>query len=55
MYGTRDAAQNWEYVYSAFMTSVVFARGQGYPYVFFHSEKGTKELSYSEMTSQYEQ
>ena len=35
MYGTRDAAQNWEYAYVAFMEKVGFARGAASPCVFY--------------------
>ena len=31
MYGTRDAAQNWEYAYVAFMEKIGFNRGAASP------------------------
>ena len=36
MYGTRDAAQNWEEEYSEFMLSIGFRRGLASPCVFYH-------------------
>jgi hypothetical protein len=44
MYGTRDAAQNWEFAYSEFMISVGFIRWQGSPCVFFHLEKNIRAV-----------
>ena len=38
MYGTRDAAQNWEEEYCAFMVSIGFRRGISSPCVFYHEE-----------------
>jgi hypothetical protein len=40
MYGTRDAAQNWEMEYVEFMESNGFRRGQSTPCVFWHKGKG---------------
>ncbi len=37
--GTRDAAQNWEYTYSKFMTSIGFERGKATPCIFTLSSK----------------
>ena len=42
MYGTRDAAQNWEEAYSDFMVSVGFAKGLCSPCVFYHKEKNLR-------------
>ena len=39
LYGTRDAAQNWEYEYSAFMIGVGFSRGRSSPCVFRHASR----------------
>ena len=39
MYGTRDAAQNWEMEYVEFLTSIGFRRGRGSACVFWHREK----------------
>ena len=39
MYGTRDAAQNWESAYAEFMESVGFARGVSSSCVFWHKER----------------
>ena len=36
MYGTRDAAQNWEEAYSEFMTEIGFCRGRASPCIFWH-------------------
>jgi hypothetical protein len=37
MYGTRDAAQNWEMEYVEFMESIGFVRGRSTPCAFWHS------------------
>ena len=39
MYGTRDAAQNWEKEYQAMATSCGFVTGKATPCVFFHPER----------------
>ena len=39
MYGTRDAAQNWEYEYSQFLMNLGFSRGRASPCVFMHKER----------------
>ena len=39
MYGTRDAAQNWEYEYAEFMQSIGFKRGIANPCVFFNPSR----------------
>ena len=39
MYGTRDAAQNWEMEYTGFMKSLGFAQGIATPCVFYHQER----------------
>ena len=39
MYGTRDAAQNWEYEYVEFMTQLGFRRGNFSPSAVFHGER----------------
>jgi hypothetical protein len=44
MYGTRDAAQNWECEYVEFMESVGFRRGQSTPCVFWHKERGIRAV-----------
>ena len=36
MYGTRDAAQNWEEEYSSFLIGISFRRGKASPCVFYH-------------------
>ena len=41
-YGTRDAAQNWEYEYREFMTSVGFLAGKASPCVFFNKERNIR-------------
>ena len=42
MYGTRDAAQNWEKDYIEFMETAGFRRGRASPCVFWHKEKGVR-------------
>ncbi len=37
--GTRDAAQNWEYTYSKFLTDIGFERGKATPCVFTLNSK----------------
>ena len=37
MYGTRDAAQNWEAEYSGFLISIGFKQGIASPCQFYHS------------------
>ena len=39
MYGTRDAAQNWDYEYCDFMESIGMVRGVASPCVFFNEER----------------
>ncbi len=39
MYGTRDAAQNWEKEYSDFMMGIGFERGESTPCIFYHKDK----------------
>ncbi len=39
MYGTRDAARNWEEEYTGFMTDNGFVRGLGSPCVFFNEDR----------------
>ena len=36
MYGTRDAAQNWEFEYREFLEGIKFERGVAHPCVFYH-------------------
>ena len=42
MYGTRDAAHNWELEYSGFMQEFGFNRGRASPCVFFHKERNLR-------------
>merc|ERR1712005_42236 len=42
MYGTRDAAQNWEAEYSEFMESIGFKRGIASPCVVYHPERNIR-------------
>ena len=42
MYGTRDAAQNWEYEYVEFMLSVGFLAGKVSPCVFYNKERNMR-------------
>ncbi len=39
MYGTRDAAQNWEEEYTGFMEEIGFVKGLGSPCVFYHDDR----------------
>ena len=39
MYGTRDAAQQWEIEYLEFMQSLGFVRGKSTPFVFVHHDR----------------
>ena len=39
LYGTRDAAQNWEDTYSEIMTDLGFTRGKASPCIFHHSAR----------------
>ena len=39
MYGTRDAAQNWEHEYSEFMETIGFMRGKASPCVFYNRHR----------------
>ncbi len=42
MYGTRDAAQNWEFEYTEFMNHMGFSRGMSSPCVFHHGQKNIR-------------
>ena len=42
MYGTRDAASNWEDKYSSHLISMGFTRGKSSPCTFFHPQKGVR-------------
>ena len=42
IYGTRDAAQNWEEEYNDFMVSVGFKRGLASPCVFYHKSRNIR-------------
>ncbi len=44
MYGTRDAAQNWQQRYSTHLKSVGFTQGRATPCVFKHQQKGIDTL-----------
>jgi len=44
MYGTRDAAQNWEFEYVEFMESIGFKRGQSTPCIFWHKDKNIRAV-----------
>ena len=39
MYGTRDAAQNWEHHYASVMEILGFTRGAAAPCLFYHEIK----------------
>ena len=42
MYGTRDAAQNWEREYESFMRECGFSQGRSSPCVFYHEERSVR-------------
>ena len=44
MYGTRDAAQNWEADYTELMMNIGFQQGRASPCVFWHPEKGIRAV-----------
>ena len=44
MYGTRDAAQNWEYAYNEFMEMCGLRRGIASPCVYWHQERGIRAV-----------
>ena len=44
MYGTRDAAQNWEAEYSSFLISIGFEQGVASPCHFFHRDRGIQTV-----------
>jgi len=48
MYGTRDAAQNWEQAYSEFMTSIGFIAGKASPCLFEHPERTLRAVIYGD-------
>ena len=48
LYGTRDAAQNWEVEYSRFMESVGFSRGTSTPRSFYNQEKELRVVAHGD-------
>jgi hypothetical protein len=44
MYGTRDAAQNWEVTYVRFMIEIGFVSGKATPCVFYHGERNLRAV-----------
>ena len=44
MYGTRDAAQNWEEEYCRFMEQLGFQRGIGSPCVFYNPDRNIRAV-----------
>ncbi len=48
MYGTRDAAQNWEYAYTSFMVSLGVRKGVSTPCAFHHPEKGIRAVAHGD-------
>ena len=44
LYGTRDAALNWQEALSEHLISIGYTRGVGFPSVFVHKEKGTVDF-----------
>ena len=39
MYGTRDAAQNWQEEFSGMLESIGFTAGRSCPCIFYHAER----------------
>jgi len=48
MYGTRDAAQNWEYEYSEFMNTIGFKRGKASPCIFYHEARNIRAVMHGD-------
>ena len=48
MYGTRDAAQNWEVEYNKFLKSIGFKRGTSSPCAFCHEEKNSRLVGHGD-------
>jgi hypothetical protein len=44
MYGTRDAAQNWEYEYVDFMKGAGFVQGKANPCMFYHPGRNIRAV-----------
>jgi hypothetical protein len=44
LYGTRDAAANWQTMYSNHLTSIGFTQSIGIPSIFYHKEKRIRTL-----------
>ena len=42
LYGTRDAAQNWEHAYISFLEGIGFVNGVASPCVFNHEERDVR-------------
>ncbi len=48
MYGTRDAAQNWELEYSEMMIEAEYTQGSYSVCVFYHKEKDVRAVAHGE-------
>ena len=48
MYGTRDASQNWENAYAAFMREIGFKQGKSTPCVFYHEYRGVRAVAHGD-------
>ena len=46
MYGTRDAAMNWERTYTEFLESVGFRQGRATPCAFMHTERDLRVVAH---------
>ena len=44
LYGTRDAAKDWQETFSTHLESIGYRRGRGHPSVFWHPDKKIKTL-----------
>ena len=48
MYGTRDAAQNWEHAYSEFLESIGFVSGRATPCMFWHKSRDIRLVAHGD-------
>jgi len=48
MYGTRDAAQNWEVAYNPFMENTGFRAGKASPCLFYHPQRRIRVVVYGD-------
>ena len=48
LYGTRDAARNWEEEYSSYLESIGFIRGISTPSVFYHKAREVRAVAHGD-------